>query len=132
MNSNEYIVVSASDGKIVGGSKEQSVQSETQSPSREVNTAVNPGSTWVMLGIWAVFLVGMYFLMSRPQKKNQARIAEMQSKLTVDDEVVTSNGFHGKIVDIEDKIIVIEFGVNKGIRIPVSKSNVFKKVEEDK
>ena len=44
--------------------------------------------------IWMVVLFGMmYFLMIRPQKKEQKRVAAMLSDMEVGDEVVTPGGF---------------------------------------
>ena len=46
--------------------------------------------------IWMVILFGiMYFLMIRPQKKEQKRLAAMLSAMEVGDSVVTTSGFYG-------------------------------------
>ena len=48
--------------------------------------------------IWMVILFGiMYFLMIRPQKKEQKRLAAMLSAMEVGDSVVTTSGFYGVV-----------------------------------
>ncbi len=134
MNINEYIVMSSNDGVITGGEdNNQTVSTEVQQDSNATVTPTsgNGISFWGLMGLYALFLVGMYYLISKPQKKKQAKIEEMQSQLQVGDDVITNNGFHGKIVDIEEKVIIVEFGINKGVRIPVTKSNVFKKTIDE-
>ena len=50
----------------------------------------------------------MYFLMIRPQKKKQKEHQEMIDKLKIHDNVVTSFGVYGKVVNIKaDKNIVV-------------------------
>ena len=51
-------------------------------------------------------------------------MAEMQSALKVGDNVVTSSGFFGKIVEIGQDAIVLEFGSNRGVRIPIRKTDI--------
>ena len=58
--------------------------------------------------ILAVFFVGMYFLMIRPQKKQEKQINEMRNNLQVGDEITTIGGIIGKIVSIKEETITIE------------------------
>lgn len=66
----------------------------------------------------------IYFLMIRPQKKEQKRMAAMLSTLEIGDSVLTSSGFYGVIIDITDDTVIVEFGNNKNCRIPMQKSSV--------
>ncbi len=62
-------------------------------------------STIVMLvAMVAIF----YFLMYRPQKKQEKKVAEMRDSLTVGDEVTTIGGIIGEIVSIKDETVIIE------------------------
>ena len=75
--------------------------------------------------IYFVFLFGiMWFIMVRPQRKREKAMMEMQAAIKVGDMVVTNTGMYGKVVDIVNDLFVIEFGLNKGIRIPVEKSSI--------
>ena len=71
------------------------------------------------------FLFGiMWFIMVRPQKKREKAMREMQAAIKVGDMVVTNTGMYGKVSDIVNNLFIIEFGLNKGIRIPVEKNSV--------
>ncbi len=75
--------------------------------------------------IYIVLIVGvMYFLMIRPQKKEQKKIAAMLSTMEVGDCVLTSSGFYGIVIDITDDTVIVEFGNNKNCRIPMQKSAI--------
>lgn len=75
--------------------------------------------------LYFAFLFGvMWFIMVRPQRKREKAMLDMQAAIKVGDMVVTNSGMYGKVVDIVNNIFVIEFGLNKGIRIPVEKSSV--------
>ena len=82
------------------------------------------GSGLVMLGTIVIWIVVMYFIIFRPQKKEQKRIAAMLADLSVGDSVLTTSGFYGTIIDITDDTVIIEFGNNKNCRIPMQKSAI--------
>lgn len=80
-----------------------------------------------MLGmiIWLVILFAfMYFLMIRPQKKEQKKKDLMLSEVAVGDTVLTTAGFYGTIIDIVDDTVIVEFGNNKNCRIPMQKAAI--------
>ena len=86
--------------------------------------AAGAGSMITMV-IWMVVLFGlMYFLMIRPQKKEQKRVAAMLADMEVGDAVVTTGGFYGVIIDITDDDVIVEFGNNKNCRIPMRKAAI--------
>ena len=75
--------------------------------------------------IWLVVLFAiMYFLMIRPQKKEQKRKDLMLSEVVAGDTVLTTSGFYGTIIDIEDDTVIVEFGNNKNCRIPMQKAAI--------
>ncbi len=84
------------------------------------------GGTMTIIIIYALFIGAFYYFVLRPQKKRQNEAKEMLEALKVGDDVLTSSGQYGKITDIGPEICVIEFGTNKGIRIPVRKSEIVK------
>ena len=88
---------------------------------------MNASSGMGMVGaiVWMVVLFGiMYFLMLRPQKKEQKRIQEMIAEMEVGDTVLTTSGFYGVIIDITDDDLIVEFGNNKNCRIPMQKAAI--------
>jgi len=75
--------------------------------------------------IWMVILFGiMYFLMIRPQKKEQKRLAALLSAMEVGDSVVTTSGFYGVVIDMTEEDVIVEFGNNKNCRIPMRKQAI--------
>ena len=91
-----------------------------------VATASSGGAAG-MIGmiVWIVLLFGlMWFLMIRPQKKEQKRITAMLADMAVGDAIVTTSGFYGVVIDITDEDVIVEFGNNKNCRIPMRKSSI--------
>ncbi|MCL2619815.1 MAG: preprotein translocase subunit YajC [Defluviitaleaceae bacterium] len=78
----------------------------------------------MMLIIWGVVIVGMWFLLIRPQRKREKEVREMQSSLKVGDNIVTTSGFFGKIVGSGADAFLIEFGENKSLRVWVRKGDI--------
>lgn len=54
-----------------------------------------------------------YFLMYRPQKKQEKETANMRNNLMIGDEVVTIGGIMGKIVKVKEDYVVIETGADR-------------------
>ena len=65
-----------------------------------------------------VFGVFFYFVLYRPQKKEQKKTSAMLSTLEIGDCVLTTSGFYGIIIDITDDTVIVEFGNNK--KLPYS------------
>ncbi|MBE5891409.1 MAG: preprotein translocase subunit YajC [Lachnospiraceae bacterium] len=87
-------------------------------------SASNPMSAITMV-LWLVILFGiMYFLMIRPQKKEQKKKEAMLNDVGIGDTVLTTSGFYGTIIDIQDDTVIVEFGNNKNCRIPMAKSAI--------
>jgi preprotein translocase subunit YajC len=78
----------------------------------------------LMLIVYVVLFAGLYFLMMRPQKKEQKRVAAMIAALELGDCVLTTSGFYGIVIDINDDTVIVEFGNNKNCRIPMDKSAI--------
>ncbi|MFH1654953.1 MAG: preprotein translocase subunit YajC [Pseudomonadota bacterium] len=53
-----------------------------------------------------------YFLLIRPQQKQQKRVQEMLSNLKRGDKVVTRGGIHGKIDEIKENGVIVEVAQN--------------------
>ena len=75
--------------------------------------------------IWVVAMIAIvYFLMIRPQKKEQNRMNAMLSQLEIGDSILTNSGCYGIIIDITDDTVSVEFGNNKNCRIPMQKTAI--------
>ena len=71
-----------------------------------------------------LLFVFMYFIMIRPQQKEEKKKALMLNELAVGDTVLTTSGFYGTIIDIADDTVIVEFGNNRNCRIPMQKAAV--------
>ena len=88
---------------------------------------MNASSGMGMVGaiVWMVVLFGiMYFLMLRPQKKEQKRLQAMLNDMEVGDSIVTTGGFYGVVIDMTDEDVIVEFGNNKNCRILMRKQAI--------
>ena len=79
----------------------------------------------IIMVIYIVALIAlMYFLMVRPQKKEQKRMEALLSSQEVGDSVCTTAGFYGVVIGMEEEMVIVEFGSNKNCRIPMKKSSI--------
>ena len=84
------------------------------------------GTCSLLLLIGQIALLGIlfYFLLIRPQKKQQKQMQAMLSTLEKGDSVLTTSGFYGVVIDVMDEVVIVEFGNNKNCRIPMKKSSI--------
>jgi preprotein translocase subunit YajC len=86
---------------------------------------VSTGASMVSMILWLVIIfVFMYFIMIRPQKKEQKKKDLMLSELAVGDTILTTSGFYGTVIDLQDDMVIVEFGNNKNCRIPMQKAAI--------
>lgn len=111
-----------------GGTSEKVAEVATKAAEAATEASSSSGSG---MGIWGmaayiVFFIAIFYLfIIRPQRKKDKQIKDMQSGIQNGDEVMTSGGFFGKVVDVNDDVAIVEFGTNKTIRIPVKKSELY-------
>lgn len=77
----------------------------------------------MLLSLVLLFVI-MYFMMIRPQKKEQKRLMAMLNDMEVGDAVVTTSGFYGIVISISDEDVIVEFGNNRNCRIPMKKTAI--------
>lgn len=82
------------------------------------------GSTIGIILMYVVLFGVLWFIMIRPQKKEQKRMAELIASVEVGDSILTSSGFYGVVIDIEEDTVIVEFGSNKNCRIPMQKNAI--------
>lgn len=86
--------------------------------------APGAGGMLPMLLIYVAFIAILYFVLIRPQRKQQKETQKMQSSLKNGDWVLLNNGMYGKVVNIVNDNLIVEFGTNRSITIPVLRSQV--------
>lgn len=78
------------------------------------NQAVNPlVNLFPLILIFIIF----YFLLIRPQKTKEKEHQKLLASLNKNDEVVTSGGIHGTILNVKDKTVVLRIDDNAKMEI---------------
>lgn len=79
--------------------------------------AVNPIiNLFPLILIFVIF----YFLLIRPQKTKEKEHQKMIGNLNKNDEVVTSSGIHGTIVNVKDKTVILR--IDENVKIEIEKN----------
>jgi len=86
---------------------------------------VNPITN--LLPLIFIFII-FYFLLIRPQKSKEKEHQKMLKELDKNDEVVTSSGIHGTIVNIKDKTLILR--IDDNVKIEVEKNSIAYKKKE--
>ena len=89
------------------------------------------GSLRPMLAVYAVFIVVLYFIMIRPQRRRQKETDKMQNSISIGNWVLLNNGMYGKVVNIVNDCLMVEFGTNKSVIIPVRRDQILGITEPD-
>lgn len=86
-------------------------------------TSTSSGGAYIIIWLVIIFAM-MYFMMIRPQRKEQSRKNTMMSDLAIGDTVLTTSGFYGTVIDIQEDMVIVEFGSNRNCRIPMQKAAI--------
>ena len=78
------------------------------------------GGGWDMLITIGLFFVIIYFIVIRPQRKQQKELKERQDALKIGDEVITNSGIYGTIRSVKDDTVKLE--IASGTIITIAKS----------
>lgn len=79
--------------------------------------------SYVSLALYFVVFFGiMYFLMIRPQQKQQKQRQALLNSIRVKDKVITSGGIYGKIVKVKEKSVIMQ--IADKVEIEVAKSGI--------
>ena len=71
----------------------------------------------------ALMLVLLYFMIYRPQKKQEKKDAAMRAALEIGDQVVTIGGIVGRVVAIKEDTFVLETGSDR-VKIRFTKTAI--------
>ncbi len=86
------------------------------------NAAGSGISLVLILVVWALVF---YFMLIKPQKKQKKQLEELHKAMEPGDNIMTTGGFYGTILDIvDDTTVIVEFGNNKNCRIPMHKNAI--------
>lgn len=78
----------------------------------------------IMIVVWVAVIALMYFLMFRPQRKQQQERENMQNALEPGDSIMTTSGFYGVVLSVDEDTVIVEFGNNKNCRIPMHRQAI--------
>lgn len=79
------------------------------------------GGTSMIIMMGLLFVV-FYFFMIRPQQKKAKDARKFRESLQKGARVVTIGGLHGKVVEVNDKTVLIEAG--EGVKLRFEKSAI--------
>lgn len=81
--------------------------------------AANPIVSFLpLIMIFVVF----YFLLIRPQQKQKKQHEDMVKSLGKNDEVVTSSGVHGTILNVKDSTVILR--IDDNVKIEIEKYSI--------
>ena len=78
-------------------------------------------STLIMFGM--IFVI-FYFMILRPQQKRAKERQKMLDSIKKGDKIITSGGMHGKVINVDEKTILIEASDNVKLKFDRSAINV--------
>jgi preprotein translocase subunit YajC len=79
-----------------------------------------------MLPPLAMAFAVMYFLIIRPQQKQQKQQKELINTLKNGEEIITASGIHGKVIDASQDVLSLQIAPNTVIQIDRSQVQVIK------
>lgn len=86
-----------------------------------MNSAPQSPFASMLIPIILIYVI-FYFVLIKPQKKEQKEHKSMLDNIKKNDEVVTTGGIHGTIVNVKDKTFVLR--VDDNVKIEMNKSAV--------
>jgi preprotein translocase subunit YajC len=87
------------------------------------STAATPsGSGLSQILMLVMFVAIFYFMLIRPQQKRAKETQSMLSRLAAGDEVATTGGLLGRLIEVNDNTVTLELA--EGVRVKLQKSAV--------
>ena len=78
---------------------------------------------WLSIVMLVGMVVLMYFMLIRPQRKQQKKEKEMRDNLQIGDEIVTIGGICGRVVSLKEDSLVIEYS-GDSTKIQMQRSSI--------
>ncbi|HEY7756201.1 MAG TPA: preprotein translocase subunit YajC [Actinomycetota bacterium] len=95
------------------------------------NDGGQAGSSLIGLALPLLMIVGFYFLLIRPQRTRQRAQQALLSALEVGDEVMTTGGIFGTIVEIDDEEGIVTVEIAPGTRVRMLRQGISQRFVED-
>lgn len=106
------------------------LEAKTNEAAATATAGAGGGLAFTVFYIVAI-CVFMYFVFIRPQKKQRKKqMDELRGAVRPGDNIMTTGGFYGVVLDVVDDTVIVEFGNNKNCRIPMHK-NAIAEVEKE-
>ena len=87
------------------------------------------GSSFPFLIIVAVFALGFYFLVLRPQRSRVRKAQEQQREIEIGSRVMTASGMYGTVAALEDDAVLLE--IAPGVTTRWARAAIGRVVETD-
>lgn len=106
-------------------------QATTMQPASNDATSAAPqeGSAWGTFMTFGLVIVIFYFLLIRPQQKQQKELKARQEALKAGDKVVTAGGIYGIVREVQEKAVKLEIAANTIIKI--DKGSIVRSVSKE-
>ena len=89
------------------------------------------GSSLIGLALPVLMIVGFYFLLIRPQRNRQRAQQALAASLEVGDDVMTSGGIFGTIIEIDEDEGTVMVEIAPGTRIRMLRQGISQRFVED-
>ena len=88
--------------------------------------ASSSGSSALPLLFIILIFAAMYFLMIRPQQRRNRETQRMQSTLGPGDEIMTSSGIYGEVLEIDEEAATVTLEIAPEVSIKIARGAVSK------
>lgn len=88
---------------------------ETAPPSAPEKPG-SPGGMGQMLPMMILMMVIFYFVLIRPQRKQQKELEKKREGIQIGDDVVTIGGIHGRVTNKADRTVTVKVSENTKIK----------------
>ncbi|MEZ5962764.1 MAG: preprotein translocase subunit YajC [Planctomycetota bacterium] len=107
-------------------------QGETRQPASTPGKTPNIGDACMQqLPIFIPIILVMYFLMIRPQQKQEKARREMLAKVQKGDRVVTNTGLHGVVANVGEDTIQLFIDTEGQTKVTVDRSAIGRVVDRE-
>jgi preprotein translocase subunit YajC len=95
------------------------------------NGEAGGASSLISLALPLLMIVGFYFLLIRPQRNRQRAQQTLLASLEVGDEVMTTGGMFGSIIEIDEDEGVVTVEIAPGTRVRMLRQGIAQRFVED-
>ena len=100
--------------------------------AQEAGNAAPPEANPFMPLLFIVVIIAIfYFLLMRPNMKREKERREMLSSLEKGDEIITTGGIYGTIVNVNEQTIVVRVSDDPPMKLQFARGAVSRKVTND-